>query len=145
MLAWCVAKGQGWGLYMGDQSLVIPPYQKYLCQAYPIEKEWVPGERAGSHPRFCSLPEQVRGHKKRIGINPPGVGHYFYFSSSSARKNCTGNSQRRNGVASWHLLSFRDMFLRVPSGQGQTYPYPASFHYLGRRRTGARGKAMMLK
>lgn len=33
MLARYDAKGQGWGwsLYVGDQSLVIPLYLKYLC------------------------------------------------------------------------------------------------------------------
>lgn len=81
-----------------------------------MEKGWGPGQWAGSHPYFCSLPEQVRGHKEGMGINPPGVGHYFYFSSSSARKSWPGTSQRRNGVAPWHLLSLGDLYKQVYKG-----------------------------
>lgn len=79
-----------------------------------MSEEW-----AASHSYFGSLPEQGRGHKEGIGLNPPGVGRQsFHFSSSSARESWPGNSQRRNGVASWHLLSLGDLFIRVPSGQG---------------------------
>lgn len=87
--------------------------------AFPTEKGRLSGEQAGTYPYFGSFPEQGRGQKEEIRLNPLGVGHHhLYFSSSSTRKSWPGNPQRRNGVGSWHLLSLGDLFIRVPSGQG---------------------------
>lgn len=45
MLAQYAAKSQGWGwsLYMGDQSLVIPLYLKYLCELFLQRRDGAQG------------------------------------------------------------------------------------------------------
>lgn len=44
------------------------------------------GEQAGTYPYFGSFPEQGRGQKEGIGLNPLGVEHHFFFLHPVPRK-----------------------------------------------------------